>query len=322
MARVKGIAISNLEGRLGNVVFRNRQGVNVASQRPASVKNPRTESQQKQRMLFNTAVQAYSVLKNVADHSFEGVPAGAKSQAEFLKHNIAMLGTSSFENPRAFVMRHNKAYAPNAYLISRGSLPTIPVGYNVIPSGDLQPFNFRLKPYVVYPGTNSDPGSLSDFMEMYGLRVGDQLSFVAVFADNSIDLGVGQKVQASNTFAAEVRFTIKLDADLSLPLFTSGGPNSAVITDYVSSSILEPNLNYDSQISSLGIFLDFDFNKYSMLGAAVILSRKDGNKWLRSTQSLVGNSECILDTQSDGYILEDVIRTYNPSDPLFLNNAR
>ena len=46
-------------------------------------KNPRTNGQMAQRMIFATVASAYSMMKAICDHSFEGVQYGAKTQQVF-----------------------------------------------------------------------------------------------------------------------------------------------------------------------------------------------------------------------------------------------
>ena len=120
MAVIKGTFSTNLKGRVGSVVYRNRNGVNVASQIPASVKNPQSILQQKQRMKFNSVSQAYSCLKSIVDHSFEGVTYGAPSMAKFMKDN-ALLYT--IEGP------HHGMVAKNNKAIPQGNVPSKTVSY-------------------------------------------------------------------------------------------------------------------------------------------------------------------------------------------------
>ena len=71
MGKIEGIFATNISGKVGNVVFRKAGKQNIVSQRPASIKNPRTDMQQRQRAYIKTVSSAYSVLKPICDHSFE-----------------------------------------------------------------------------------------------------------------------------------------------------------------------------------------------------------------------------------------------------------
>ena len=87
MGKIEGIFATNISGKVGNVVFRKNGKQNIVSQRPASVKNPRTDMQQRQRAYIKTVSSAYSVLRPICDHSFEGVAYGADSMNFFKKEN-------------------------------------------------------------------------------------------------------------------------------------------------------------------------------------------------------------------------------------------
>ena len=91
MGKVKGIFASNISGRVGNVVFRKGAKANIVSQRPAAVKNPRSDLQQIQRAYIKTVASAYSVFKAICDHSFEGISYGGPSMHYFNKINYPVV---------------------------------------------------------------------------------------------------------------------------------------------------------------------------------------------------------------------------------------
>lgn len=62
-------------------------GQQVTKDRVDTVKNPRSEAQMLQRMVMKTAGNAYSHMKQIVDHSFEGKTYGLQSMMEFLKVN-------------------------------------------------------------------------------------------------------------------------------------------------------------------------------------------------------------------------------------------
>ena len=92
--------MTRLAGKVGNVVYRNRGGQNIASEKPATVKNPRSNAQQRQRMVFATVSAAYSAMKEICDHSFEGITYGADNMAEFMRRNLSIMKsrTKSFNS--------------------------------------------------------------------------------------------------------------------------------------------------------------------------------------------------------------------------------
>ena len=60
------------KGSTKNFTFSTLDGKQITKERVIDVKNPRTESQMRQRMLMTTVGAAYRFLKPIADHSFEG----------------------------------------------------------------------------------------------------------------------------------------------------------------------------------------------------------------------------------------------------------
>lgn len=62
-------------------------GQQVTKDRVDTVKNPRSEAQMIQRMVMKTAGNAYSHMKQIVDHSFEGKTYGLQSMMEFLRVN-------------------------------------------------------------------------------------------------------------------------------------------------------------------------------------------------------------------------------------------
>ena len=111
MAIIKGTFGTNLRNRVGQVVYRNRGGVNIASARPASVKNPRTAAQMKQRMVFTTVQSAYKKMREIVDHSQEGVTYGAKTMASFMKMNLIELG-KNYANGAFCLKGNSNSIAP------------------------------------------------------------------------------------------------------------------------------------------------------------------------------------------------------------------
>lgn len=101
-----------------------QDGEQVTRSRVAHVKNPRSLAQMQQRMIMTTAIAAYKGLKEIVDHSWEGVDYGAKSFQKFMSVNTKLLkdnmiydtNTSSFAN-----YRQKKMFDGN-YFISEGSL--------------------------------------------------------------------------------------------------------------------------------------------------------------------------------------------------------
>ena len=83
MARINGLIGTNLTGSAGKLTFTMVNGQNIMKQKATVVKNPRTVAQQSQRMKFNSVTNAYARTQSITNHSFSGIPYGAKSMNYF-----------------------------------------------------------------------------------------------------------------------------------------------------------------------------------------------------------------------------------------------
>lgn len=304
MARIKGLAVSNLQGRLGNMVFRNRGGENIVSQRPASVKNPRTRGQQLQRMIMSTVVQAYSGLKFITDHSFEGRTYGAKNMERFMKLNLDKLrGAGEFGT---YIARGNASIAPFNFIISEGSLPSVPVELN-------DGTEWRLGNQLP-SGVTLTTLTLQQFINAFGAELGDQITFVNIGSDLSRSFPTADGKQLTEYITRYARVTLKVSytsEELSTPVLNNGTPKAELFDEVVFPPALTLGLSANSQ------FISMDGNFETLIiGGAVILSRKSGQTWQRSSQTLV-----VDDADVEGYTLKEVLPTYDPTSPYYLNNA-
>lgn len=118
----KGSKLGIVRGKVGTEVYykvsgsgnKEKQGTRVYT---AVVANPKTVAQAVQRLKFLPATAFYRAYKNeVLDHSFEGVPYGARSNAKFMKLALAM------PSGYPYVVKGSDGLFPGQYPLSRGSL--------------------------------------------------------------------------------------------------------------------------------------------------------------------------------------------------------
>lgn len=110
-------------GSTKSLTFQVVNGKQVTKERVQNVKNPNTRNQIMQRMKLGPALRFYRALEQVLNHSFEGVPYGAKSRQHFLK--LAMKRTDG-----PFMKKGNTEIPYSAYCVATGSLPQF------LPNGD------------------------------------------------------------------------------------------------------------------------------------------------------------------------------------------
>lgn len=121
-------------GKLGESILYRKKGEQVARAYIAHPSNPNTQRQQVQRMITATSIAAYSGMRDICNHSFEGVPTGLKSMSRFMSLNARKLRASidtqiggSIDSAwMSFNMKSNPNLMVNPYIMSRGSLPEIP----------------------------------------------------------------------------------------------------------------------------------------------------------------------------------------------------
>lgn len=253
-------------GKVGDLVFTRRNGEQVTRPRVRVVNNPKTEGQMIQRMIFASVIAAYSRMKSICDHSFEGVNYGADSQAKFMSENLKRLRafypkdqdpTNRPVDSMAFVLPNDAAMAGAGLIIARGSIPA--PGANVDASGVLSSF-----------GTGADDDHTTGaVLEGLGAMPGDQITACAL---RSIGNGYA---------FAKSRYVVKADAtvnELEDP-WNSDGTGSIFDADKTE---VNPNVTIVVGDIGLGNPISVSNEKDDIVAAAIIISRKEGEKWLRS----------------------------------------
>lgn len=126
------------KGSTKSLTFQVLNGKQITKDRVYDVKNPQTLAQMQQRALMATVVNAYSRMKTICDHSFEGIEVGSKTMAEFLKTNLLELKNSV---PKINLTEYKSGqFASNKYMVSRGTLASLPSYTDEIESVKYQAF--------------------------------------------------------------------------------------------------------------------------------------------------------------------------------------
>lgn len=102
-------------------------GKQITKDRVEGGKNPRTIRQMKARCIMATVGSAYSAMKAICDHSFQGVTAGRESMARFMTLNASYARQSANQSNGFFGFNKwgIKGMMPGSYQISEGTLPSI-----------------------------------------------------------------------------------------------------------------------------------------------------------------------------------------------------
>ena len=296
--------LGHARGKVGSLVFARANGQQIVRSRAEVVRNPQTTTQMVQRIVLNTVAQAYSRMVAITDHSFEGIQKGQKSMSYFMSKNMENLRArisqeiaagGDFYGVSAFTPVGQNGFAPNAYMIAKGTLPEIPVTY---------PQDSQILARIGFSG-----GTYGDLINAFGLQRGDQLTFVAMHGT------AGKKTDFH--FAR-----IILD-----PVNEAGEPQPLSVDLVVNGAINCPSPRNEGSFSTIAFSdnqLEFGFAGTTMTGAAVIVSRKNADgSWLRSNATILLDESRV---QGFFYNLGEALDLLAGSDinavnSLYLNNS-
>lgn len=294
----KGIAINGqLRGKLGGVVYYRSNGQQISRARAENVSNPNTQPQRIQRMIMATVMQAYSLTKEITDHSFEGIKYKQDSMAFFQRVNANKLRSMiSAENPSfqpSFTAPKVQALIPNGYTISRGSLAPIPFMFQAGAAGAQYPlFGDSLAANI-----ELETITLAQFMTSLRAIAGDMVTLVYFDGDSVLyTLTDGDNDRENIKYVTMRYLRIKFKdvyttEELGTTLFNiDENENRSVNTDLL---VVE-------ECSNLDLLLDVaivtagghNYMMYPNIDAhaiGVIRSRRDGGAWRRSLCEMVCN---------------------------------
>lgn len=306
MGKIEGIFATNISGKVGNVVFRKAGKQNIVSQRPANVKNPRTDMQQRQRAYIKTVSSAYSVLKPICDHSFEGVAYGADSMNFFKKENYKIVSKAG----RAVLKNSSNVVVDAPFLLSKGSI----VWNKSFSSGG------QIADITGYMSKNNiesiEQITFAQLLDALNIKKGDQITVInASTLDQEYVAPNGARQYACGFYYS--RYILE-GGNENTKAFVLSSPDSE---EYIlNASILGVESEIDANAilgaTSSGqiVIMNEDYASPEMFSA--IISRRYTDKWLRSTETLY-----TLDSAMTGNRIEYALPSYYPTGERYLNNA-
>lgn len=292
-------------GKLGDIVLSRAYGEQISRARAKVVKNPRTMGQQVQRIILATVTKAYSQMKPIVNHSWQGISYGAASMnkfnqlnMDFLRNQLGAYGLDNdSENPNEwsfFITQGNQLAVPNRFAISRGTLPTLAI----TPDGD-DPEQITM--FKVYDANNAEQASLTyrQLVDGLGLMDGDQLTICVI--DSAGKFHYGRFICAPN------------DADFT---------HSVLDTQYWNERNLNVSLDFAAGVLTIGCQDSQTSDEHSM-AAGLILSRKQGTTWQRSnTDMIIWNQDFSgIGASMNQALYEVETGALDFSSPYYLNNA-
>lgn len=285
MAKSKGF-FGIRTGSTKNFTFSELHGEQITKERVNKVKNPRTINQMRQRMLMATIGAAYSYLKAIADHSFEGKTVGQMCMSEFMRLNLNKFREASQNSSAAYAMNAYKdnLINPMRYILAKGSLPAMPY---VINASNQIALTYNL----------DDASTAEKVYDAMGIQKGDMVTFVWVVGASTLVAGVF-------TYTPSRLNIVRLKADKAGAIAT---PHDAFSFES-NHADLDINVNLSDGVLKLA-------STVANFGA-VILSRQNNGTWLRSDATMVGNKSII-----EGVSVGNQLATYPIESELILNGG-
>lgn len=289
--------MGTLKGKLGETVAMRRNGKQVVRAYISNPKNPNSQKQQVQRMVQATAAQAYSAMKKICDHSFEGVQVGQKSMSYFMSKNmdylrasIAANGDGTLINASAdFVRKGVNLPVLNKYIVGKGTLPSVEINDNAVEL--TMAFNAHTFVGILFSSSSVVSDALRNFISANNGQEGDWFTFLLMLRDNG-NVQSGQDVYRF----AFVRFVVEKDEnseDELIVLKPSLSSNGVLSVDYRNSFFI----GNDGGTSPFLLGIDFaqllpnlgsEQGQQSICAYAVIHSRQNvGGSWQRSNAEFV-----------------------------------
>lgn len=286
MAQSKGF-FGLRKGSTKSLTFSTLDGKQITKDRVYDVKNPRTESQMRQRMLMTTVGAAYKMLKSIADHSFEGYSSGMQCMRQFNSRNL-----NRFKQAAAA----KGSVAFNEY--KDGDINPLPF---ILASGSLPGFSFKLDDTsnleIVGEKEGADFTTAEGIYAALGVQRNDLITFCTV-------IGEGSTLNGVYSYKAERFNIVRLYCD------KSGSVTKPADAFTISTNNDQASISMSTAANAITIKTGAaDFG-------AVIQSRKNDNGWLRSDAVMI-----VADDVISGVKTANQLATYPVGTELILNNG-
>lgn len=279
-------------GSTKTLTFQVNNGKQITKDRVYEVKNPRTQAQMIQRMVMATASAAYAQMKEIVDHSFEGITYGQMNMSEFIRQNAKAIKASALDPANAkfaFNPYQDRSLYGGQFIMSAGTASPIPAGMaRALSEGaDKTAISFG-NPAAAAGNVTAD--ALYGYL---GIGVGDMCT-ICLIAKNDTDASgifafVRLKAKASGNVAlTQANFTTYFDVESNLPLtFVSVGDGTI-----------------DFKLATVGTVEDGEVE------FCAIHSLQSANGWLRSSTVMSLNGYTLAPEYADALATYPVGGTY------------
>lgn len=286
MAQSKGF-FGLRKGSTKSLTFSVLDGKQITKDRVYDVKNPRTESQMRQRMLMTTIGAAFKTLKSIADHSFEGYSSGMQCMRQFNSRNLNRFKqAAAAKGSVAFNKYKDGDINPLPFILASGSLP-----------GFAFKFDETSKLEIVGEKESADFTTAEGIYAALGVQRNDLITFCTV-------IGEGTTLNGVYSYKAENFNIVRLYCD------KSGSVTKPADAFTISTNNDQATIAMSTAANAITIKTgEADFG-------AVIQSRKNDSGWLRSDAVMIVNDTVIADVKT-----ANQLATYPVGTELILNNG-
>lgn len=286
MAQSKGF-FGLRKGSTKSLTFSVLDGKQITKDRVYDVKNPRTESQMRQRMLMTTIGAAFKTLKSIADHSFEGYSSGMQCMRQFNSRNLNRFKqAAAAKGSVAFNKYKDGDINPLPFILASGSLPGFSFKFDT--TSNLE---------IVGEKEDADFTTAEGIYAALGVQRNDLITFCTVIGEGTTTNGV-------YSYKAERFNIVRLYCD------KSGAVSKPADAFTISTNNDQASVSMSTAANAITIKTgEADFG-------AVIQSRKNDSGWLRSDAVMIVNDTVIADVKT-----ANQLATYPIGTELILNNG-
>ena len=268
-------------------------GKQITKDRVDTIKNPRSIEQMVNRMYMKTVGLAYSNMKQIVDHSFEGKTYGLQSMMYFSKRNSRHLRDLEANTAYdiQFAPYQFDKFVANPFIIAEGSASKLLIGGTVVQSAGTITATFTSEV--------SGITSATALFAALGINVGDLATICFAWEDAE-----------NNAHFDFIRLTALQAGDVQL--------TTANLSDYIliESTLAIGTPTFGTEAVSISIPVTApDAGANQSIIFATIHSVKADNKWLRSTAVLSGTEGF------GGALFDDAIATYPVGESYVLNGG-
>lgn len=165
-------------------------GQQITKDRVQSVANPKTQKQQFQRAIMATVMAAYSEMKEIEDHAFQGKKKGSENQREFMSRNLVAMRNAFLQ-----YQDNNTAVANQKYFAVGPKTPTVLPAEWILSHGTMEEqtflnyedgnHTFETPPLLSYRSQSGGfTSTLGEIADDFGIVPGMQITFVCVNGTN------------------------------------------------------------------------------------------------------------------------------------------